>query len=172
MCKRAVLLAVICGALCAAADAANTDAPIPNGDSAKQAPVEEVTVEAHKEKMSQLRLQIKKSVDDFYDAFNKANTVPEYETRCRDEKPPNSNVSRHVCTPRLIDDANQNDTQAFFDGTAAVPASTLIALRMPGYKKRLEELIHDDPNVRQAALHFDALTQQYAATSAEKLKPN
>src|ERR1700722_12210181 len=78
MCKRAVLLAVICGFLCAAADAADTSAPMPKGDSDKHAPIEEVTVEAHKEKLSQLRLEIKKSVDDFYDAFNKANTVPEY----------------------------------------------------------------------------------------------
>jgi len=172
MCKRAILLAVICSSWCAAADAADTGAPVQNGDSAKLAPVEEVTVEAHKEKMSQLRLEIKKSVDDFYDAFNKANTVPEYETHCTDEKPPNSNVVRHVCRPRLIDDANQSDTQAFFNGTAAVPAGTLIALRMRGYKQRLEALIHEDPNVRQAALHADALAQQYAATSTEKVKPN
>jgi hypothetical protein len=88
MCKRAVLLVVICGSLCAAADAANPSAQTQNGGSAKQVPIEEVTVEAHKEKMSKLRLEIKKSVDDFYDAFNKANTVPEYETHCRDEKPP------------------------------------------------------------------------------------
>ena len=172
MCKRAVLLVVICGSWCAAADAADPSAQTPNSDSDKQAPVEEVTVEAHKEKMSKLRVEIKKSVDDFYDAFNKANTVPEYETHCRDEKPPGSYIARHVCTPRLIDDANEQNTQAFFNGTAAVPAGTLIALRMPGYKKHLEALIHDDPNVRQAALHFDALSQQYAATSREKVKPN
>jgi hypothetical protein len=172
MCKRAVLLVVICASLCAAANAANTSVQTPNGDSDKQAPVEEVTVEAHREKLSKLRLEIKKSVDDFYDAFNRANTVPEYETHCTDEKLTNSNIPSHVCTPKLVDDANQNDTQAFFDGHAAVPASTLIALRMPGYKQHLEALIHDDPTVRQAALHFDALTQQYAATSKEKVKAN
>jgi hypothetical protein len=172
MCKRAVLLAVTCGSLCAAANAANTSAQTQNGDSDKPAPVEEVTIEAHREKLGKLRLEIKKSVDDFYDAFNKANTVPEYETHCADEKPPNSNIPSHVCKPKLVDDANQNDTQAFFDGHAAVPASTLIALRMPGYKQHLEALIHEDPNVRQAALHFDALTQQYAAASKEKVKGN
>jgi hypothetical protein len=170
--KRAVLLAVICGLLCAAAEAADTSAPMPKGDSDKQAPIAEVTVEAHKEKLSKLRLEIKKSVDDFYDAFNKANTVPEYETHCTDEKPPNSNIPSHVCRPKLVDAANQQDTQVFFEGTAAVPASTLIALRMPDYKKHLEALIHDDPDVRRAALHVDALTEQYAAASSENLKPN
>jgi hypothetical protein len=71
-----------------------------------------------------------------------------------------------------VDDANDQETQAFFSGDATVPASALIVLRMRGYKQRLEELIHDDPNVRQAALHFDALTQQYAATSTAKAKSN
>jgi hypothetical protein len=172
MCKRAVLLVVICGSRCAAADAADSGAQMHNGGSAKQVPIEEVTVEAHKEKMSQLRREIKKSVDDFYDAFNKANTVPEYETHCRDEKPPNSNIPSHVCRPKLVDDANEQETQAFFGGDATVPASALIVLRMRGYKQRLEALIHEDPNVRQAALHADALAQQYAATSTEKVKPN
>jgi hypothetical protein len=172
MFKRVVLLAVICGSLCAIADAANPGAPLQNGNSDKQAPVEEVTVEAHKEKLNKLRREIKKSVDDFYDAFNKANTVPEYETYCRDEIPTGTRIASHVCRPKLVDDANQSGTQTFFDGHAAVPPSTLVALGMPGYKQHLEALIHDDPNVRQAALHFDELTQQYAATSREKVKPN
>lgn len=175
MCKLAVLLAVICGSWCAAAAAADAGAQMQNRDSTKHAPVEEVTVEARREKLSKLRQEIKKSVDDFYDAFNydafnKANTVPEYETHCTDEKPPNSNVLSHVCRPKLVDDANQNDAQALIDGHAAVPASTLIALGMPAYKQHLEALIHEDPNVRQAAVHFDALTQQYAAASKEKVK--
>jgi hypothetical protein len=170
--KRAVLLAVICGSLCAAAAAADPAAPAQNGDSGKQAPVEEVTVQAHKEKLAKLRQEIKKSVDDFYDAFDKANTVPEYETHCADEKPPNSNISSHVCRPKLVDDANQSNAQTFFDGHAAVPAITLVTLGMSGYRSHLEALIHDDPDVREAALHFDALTQQYAAASKEKVKAN
>jgi hypothetical protein len=168
------LLAVICSCLCAVAAAANPVAPPQDGDSGKQAEVAEVTVQAHKEKMAKLRLQIKKSVDDFYDAFNKANTVPEYETHCADENPTGTRIGSHVCRPRLVDDANDQETQAsvFFDDYATVPASALIFLRMRGYRKQLEELIRDDPNVRQAALHFEALSEQYTATSREKVKPN
>jgi hypothetical protein len=174
MSKRAVLLAVICTFLCVAADAANPGAPLQNSDSDKQAEVAEVTVQAHKEKMARLRLQLKKSVDEFYDAFNKANTVPEYETHCADERPTGSLIASHVCRPTLVDDANDQETQAsvFFDNHATVPASALIFLRMRGYRKQLEELIHNDPNVREAALHFEALSEQYAATSKEKVKPN
>jgi hypothetical protein len=174
MSKRAVLLAVICSSLCAVAHAGNPVAPLPDGDSDSPAEVAEVTVQAHKEKMAKLRLEIKKSVDDFYDAFNKANTVPEYETHCADERPTGSLIASHVCRPRLVDDANDQETQAsvFFDNHATVPAYALIFLRMRGYRKQVEELIHNDPNVRQAALHFEALSEQYSATSKEKVKPN
>ncbi|HEY4342611.1 MAG TPA: hypothetical protein VGM97_21940 [Steroidobacteraceae bacterium] len=171
--KRALMLAVICSSWCVAAYAADSSAPapLPNGNADSQSVAAEVTVEAHKEKMNRLRLEIKKSVDDFYDAFNKANTEPSYETHCADERPAGSYIARHVCTPRLMHDATEQETQGLFYGYATVPAVSLITLRMRGYKKRLRQLIHDDPNVHRAALHFESLTEQYAATSVERVRP-
>jgi hypothetical protein len=173
MSTRTLMLGLICSSLCVAAHAADggAPAPLPNGNADNQDAAAEVTVEAHKEKMNKLRLEIKKSVDDFYDAFNKANTEPSYETRCTDERPAGSYIARHVCTPRLMHDATDQETQGFFYGYATIPAVSLITLRMRGYKKRLRQLIHDDPNVHQAALHFEALTEQYAATSVERVRP-
>ena len=142
----------------------------PNGGTDQQVPAEEVSVEAHKLKLSQLRVEINRAVDNFYDAFNKANTVPDYETRCRDVRRPSSYTLRHVCTPRFFNDANEQETQGFFGGYATVSAANLITLRARGYKKRLEELIHTDPTVHQAALEFDALTQRYEAVSKERVK--
>jgi hypothetical protein len=68
-------------------------------------------------------------------------------------------------------DATEQETQGLFYGYATVPAVSLITLRMRGYKKRLRQLIHDDPNVHRAALHFESLTEQYAATSVERVRP-
>ncbi len=76
----------------------------------------------------------------------------------------------HVCTPKFVNDANDQETQGFFDGYATTPAVNLIYLRGRGYKQRLEELIHSDPKVHQAALEFDALTLRYEAVSREKVK--
>jgi hypothetical protein len=173
---RAVLLTVICGSLFIPAAYAVDATP----DSAK--PTEEVSVEAHKLKLYRLRMEINKAVDNFYDVFNKVNTEPEYETHCSDERRATSYTVHHVCTARFQNDANEQETQAYFssyatygdvnDGYATVPAFSLIYLRGRGYKQRLEELIHNDPQVRQAAAEFDALTQQYAAVSREKVKAN
>jgi hypothetical protein len=161
-----VVLALLCGTSLLPAAYAQSDAVD------KPQVLDEVTVEAHRQKLSQLRQQIKKSVDDFFDAFNKANTVPGYETRCADEKPSGSNIASHVCRPRFVDDANEQETQGFFYGYPSIPAAALITLRMRGYKKRLEELIHTDPHVRRAAVDFETLTEQYAAVSKEKVTAN
>jgi hypothetical protein len=166
-----VLLAIGCGSAFlrgAFADSGVAAAPI----TSTQSPTEEVTVEAHREKLSKLRKEINRSVDNFFAAFNKANTVPGYETHCSDEKRGGSHIDHHVCTPRFVNDAQQEETQGFFDNYATIPAANLIYLRSRGYKKRLEELIHNDPQVHQAAVEFDALTQQYAAVGREKVKAN
>jgi hypothetical protein len=152
------------------AGAVNAGNQAQNGDSNQQEPTEEVSVEAHKLKLNRLRIEINKAVDRFYAAFNKVNTEPEYETRCGDERRENSYIVHHVCTPRFVNDAHEQETKGFFYGYATIPAADLIYLRGRTYKKRLEELIHVDPQVRQAAAEFDALTQQFAAVSREKVK--
>jgi hypothetical protein len=178
---RAVVLTVICGLLFipAAAYAINATPEPANGSTAdqnssadSQESTEEVSVEAHKLKLSRLRIEINKAVDNFFDVFNKANTEPEYETHCSDERRDNSYTKRHVCTARFQTDAYEQETQGFFDHYATTPAVSLIYLRGRSYKKRLEDLIHNDPQVRQAAAEFDALTQRYEAVSREKVKAN
>lgn len=172
----ASLLALCCAVSCfpaanaAAADAAPTDTQAQNGGTDQQERTEEVSVEAHKLKLSRLRQEINKAVDGFYDAFNNANTEPAYETHCSNERGSTSYIVHHVCTPRFVIDANEQQTQGLFYGYATTPAVNLIFLRGRGYKKRLEELIRTDPKVHQAALDFDALTQRYEAVSREKVK--
>lgn len=154
----------------AAADAVQAATQTQTGGTDQQEPTEEVSVEAHKLKLSRLRVEINKAVDNFYDAFNKVNTVPGYETHCSNERRSTSYTVHHVCTPKFVNDANDQETQGFFDGYATTPAVNLIYLRGRGYKQRLEELIHSDPKVHQAALEFDALTLRYEAVSREKVK--
>ena len=177
---RAVLLSVVCGSLLIPAayalDASSDQARITAADQSSAPdglePAQEISVEAHKLKLMRLRIEINKAVDNFYDVFNKANTEPEYETHCSDERRSQSYTVHHVCTARFQTDANEQETQGFFYHYATTPAVSLIYLRGRSYKKRLEELIHTDPQVRQAAAEFDALTQQYAAVSQEKVKAN
>jgi hypothetical protein len=177
----AVFLALIGAVSCfpaaygapAAADAANTSKTAKTAltaDTSQQEPTEEVSVEAHKLKLNRLRIEINKAVDNFYDAFNKVNTVPGYETHCSDERRSASYTVHHVCTPRFVNDANEQETQGFFDNYATTPAANLIYLRRRSYEKQLEYLIHTNPQVQQAAAEFDALTQQFAVVSREKVK--
>jgi hypothetical protein len=152
-----------------AADPADPSTAAPVSDSAPQQ-IEEVSVEAHRLKMFRLRIQINKAVDNFYDLFNKYNGEPEYETHCSDERRSTGYTVQHVCRARFVNDANEQAVQGLFYHYATIPAFALIYVRSRGYKQRLEELIHINPEVRQAAAEFDALTLQYQTTSREKVK--
>lgn len=146
-----------------------TQAPS-NGLSQQDAP-EAVTVEAHREKLYRLRKQIDKSVDAFYEAFNRVNTVPGYQTHCSDETPPNgSRFMAHICTPQFVHDATEAGVRSYFFGEAAIPPATLVALRMSGYRRQLEALMRSDPTMRAAARNFDELTQEYELVRTERVK--
>lgn len=155
---------------------AAAEAPTGSAAVADQAPIEGVTIEAHRLKMGKLRIAIKKSVDDFYEAFNKANTVPGYETQCADQRPSDpysgSYIEYHVCTPQFVHNATADETQGFFYGYATTPAFTVVTVRMRGYKEQLEKLLHTDPGMRTAAAHFESLLEQYRSVSNEKVRPN
>jgi len=175
--KRAALLAsasllIAAFPISGAAVATDTDTGVQNGGTLQQQeqPVDEVTIEAHREKLSRLRAEIKKAADAYYEAFNNVNTVPGYETHCNDELRPGTRIARHVCTPQFVESATEGDVQSFFFGNASIPANVLIALRYRGYIKYLRELTEKDPKLHQAALDFDALTQQYQRVSREKVK--
>lgn len=172
----ATLLGLFCGLSClqlaSAAPPASPGTAMTTASTSEddlQPSLAGVTVEAHRLKLSKLRELINKSVDNFYDTFNKANTVPGYYTTCSDERRYNSYVKFHTCDPKFVHDATQDSIQGYFYGYAAAPAGNLIALRMPAYRKTIRALIHSDPNVRQAAFEFDALNQQYAAVNREKV---
>lgn len=177
--KRLATLALVCTPLLACAypafAAVNATDPVAqaqsSGADAAQDAQPEVTIEAHKAKLYRIRKEMEKSVDAFYQAFNRVNTVPGYETHCADETPPNgSRFTAHICTPQFVHDATDANVRSFFFGDAGIPPATLVALRMRGYKKNLEALMHSDPAMREEARNFDELTQEYEMVRTERVK--
>jgi hypothetical protein len=156
----------------AAVDATDslTQAQSSGADAGQDAPPE-VTIEAHKAKLYRIRKEMEKSVDAFYEAFDRVNTVPGYETHCADETPPNgSRFTAHICTPQFVHDATDANVRSFFFGNAAIPPATLVALRMRGYKQRVEALMRSDVTMREAARNFDELHQEYEIVRTERVK--
>lgn len=170
------LLALVCTPLLACAYPAfaavnATDPLTQSSGSSEQDTPEAVTIEAHKAKLYRIRKEMEKSVDAFYEAFNRVNTVPGYETHCANETPPDgTRFAAHVCTPQFVHDATEAEVRSFFFASAAIPPAAVVALRLRGYKKQLEALLHSDPAMREAARNFDELNQEYEIVRTERVR--
>ena len=112
--QRAVGSTLVFGALLAAAytvsaseDVAATRAEAPQAGANYLAGLDQIVIDAHREKLSQLRKEIEQSEVAFYEAFNKINTEPEYETHCLVETSTATPFQAQVCEPRFVQDAIQ-----------------------------------------------------------------
>jgi hypothetical protein len=133
-------------------------------------PLEEIIVGARKEKLSELHQKIEKSEDAFYEAYNKADTEPEYKIHCGDEIPTGTRMPAHVCKPQFVDTATADEAQGFLYGYAAMPAWMVIASRMPAYEKHMREVVEKDPKLIAAVRDYYLLTKHYEAVRKEKFK--
>jgi hypothetical protein len=179
--KRAVALALSCGLFLAAAyavsraeDVVNTGVEAQNDETIQLDPLDVVIVNGHKVKLHELREEIAKAEDAFYQAFNQVNTEPQYETHCLYEVTTDGKSREHVCKPQFVHDAGEAEVQAFIgektvgafggiEGYRARPATMVINEKMPGYRKHMRELVERDTNLRKALGHYYSLTQQYDA---------
>ena len=133
-------------------------------------PIEEVIVRAHLEKLSKLQQEIEKSEDAFYKAYNKVNAEPEYQIHCGTETRTEMRKRLHVCKPQFIDTANEDETQGFFLGYAAIPAAMVIAAKMPAYRKHLREVVEKNPKLIAVLRDYYLLNRHYEAVRKEKFK--
>lgn len=169
-------LAAPCG-LVAAADLANPAVEPQESDTVPSDPLDAIIVNAQREKLSVLRKEIEQSEDAVYDAFNAANTIPEYRTHCSIEK--NSiggdyeHVGRwhqHICKPEFVETATSIEAQAIVNGWPYKPASMVINAKMLDYRQHVRDVAHKDPKLRKALGHYNAVTDRYDALWKAKFK--
>lgn len=154
----------------AAAGVTTTSAEDQKGGQSKQAPLDEVIVNARKEKLSQLRKQIEKSQVAMYDTYNEINTVPEYRVYCSTEMDTATRLQTHICKPRLVNDATETEVSAILRGEPFRPSVSVINEKMPDFEKHLRDLAHKNPKLRKAVLDYGALVKHYEVVRKEKFK--
>jgi hypothetical protein len=172
--KRAALVALLCGQLLTAAYAAS-----PAKDaSATGDPPDEVIVEAQKERLTRLQVELEKAQDNFFARFNKVNTNPEYETHCEHKPLYGSHILKHACTPRFVDAANEKLASWYvpsLQGSQYQPLkgddpSTVIRTKMPDYRRKVLELGLKDPQLAKMGRDFEALKKHYETVRKAKFK--
>lgn len=95
-----------------------------------------------------------KAEDAVYEAFNEANTEPEYATHCHVELTTEGRSHVHICKPELVDTANEDQARAIINGYPCRPAEMVISLKLPAYGKQIRDLAQKNPQLRKALGHY------------------
>jgi hypothetical protein len=121
--------------------------------------------------LSQLKSEIYKAEEAFYEAFNEVNTEGQYHTVCGIETATEMQQKVHVCKPEFISDAYQEELWRGLQGGLVVGlAAFRINARMPLYKEHVRDLVQKNPKLRKALGYYYGLTEHYEAVRREKLK--
>ncbi len=129
------LLALLCCQLvpCVFLTSTAADAPITKtvaqtGDNGKEQPLDAVTVSA--ERLMQVKMELQKAQDAFFAEYNRANTVPEFQTRCEMETDYSTRLEYHECTPKFVVAANESYAQMLLLGEDVAPPIFAIDAKM------------------------------------------
>jgi len=152
-----------------AADAAAKTAEAANR-LADGPPLDDIVVNGKRDTLARLRTQMEKAEDNIYAGYDEINTEPEYETRCREETDSQTRMRKRVCQPKFVDTEEANYAQERVRGRENIDPATLIAAKMPAYRKHFMAVVLKDPNLSKAASDYFGLYQRYEALKKEQMK--
>jgi hypothetical protein len=167
----ALLLALLGGFLPAGSHAATV------ADAPKDA-LDEVIINARREKLSVLQKEIEKTEDRFIEAYNRINTKPEYQISCSRVVRTGTWISVRECKPKFVDSATEDEAREYQTAIvmpgAAMPvagqAELIIAGMVPAYQKHLLEVINKNANLRGLIHEQIALEKHYQEVRRMKFK--
>jgi hypothetical protein len=140
--------------------------------------LDEIIVDAKREKLSKLHAEMVKTESELYASFNTLNTDPEYETTCHEETDVHTRMQARVCTPKFVDSALEVYGQALARGVAfgrlseqfpLDPAITIDS-KMPAYRKHFLDAVQADPKMKKLSSEYYALYKHYQALRKAKFK--
>jgi hypothetical protein len=100
--RSAIGIAVLCAALASMESLATAT----SADGAAST-LGTVVVEGRRATLTELKLEIDRLDDAFYERFNELNTVPEYETHCFLHAPLGTRIQKRYCHPVFVDAARR-----------------------------------------------------------------
>jgi hypothetical protein len=140
--------------------------------------LDEIEVDAKREKLLKLQEEMVKTENEVYASFNRVNVDPEYETTCHQETDGHTRMQTRVCTPKFVDTALEAYGQARARGVISGnfseyfpldPAIT-IDLKMPAYRKHFLATVQADPKLKKLSSDYYALYRHYLALRKAKFK--
>lgn len=85
-------------------------------DKTTRTPLDEVVIQAQREKLSKLRMQIEEQQQRFFAAYNEVNGEREFRVTCSEKAGSNTKIQHLECQPQFVLDAQEEEAKGFLDG--------------------------------------------------------
>ena len=168
----AALLPSIAGAQAIAPD---EGAPVESSEVGPEAAVEEVVVIGPRTPAS-LRAELVRAEDRVHELFNALNDDDEFDIHCFTETRTGTRISQRVCKANFVDTATANESQAYLaflrgeSGQAQAPAASVLQYKNEILRRKLNSLVRENAELREAVMHFAELRLNYEDARRELLE--
>jgi hypothetical protein len=145
---------------------------------APKAEADEVLVLGERVKLDEMRKEIVRLEDSFYERYNEMNTVDDFDIHCVKEARTGTRLIRRSCLPVYQERAMTEEGQGalkmmqrfrekgptVIDGMPPVPAASTIVRRQLEYKNNVKEVARKDAQLKRLLEERGKLIERYEAT--------
>ena len=146
------------------------DEALERGDAANEV-IDEIVVFGEKS-MPQLRREVYRAEENFFEMFNALNDDDEFDVRCFYETPTGTKIRQHVCRAEFVSDAYGAELMLLKSLGPKYPIqdpALVVARKSKEFEKRLLELVFANPELQTALSRYRTARDNY---KSEKLRRN
>jgi hypothetical protein len=168
--QRTALLAVVAAVCCQPAAFAQEpmgppkpDARLPSTTAASPGaePLPEVEIRGTRARLREMRDEIVRLEDKFYQRYNELNADDQYDVHCNMEQPTGTLLKYRVCKPEFVETATSEEAKGFLGGYSVAPANMVIMAKYPDFEKAALSVINKDRDLRRLIRERDAVEARY-----------
>lgn len=123
--------------------------------------MDEVEIRGTRGRLREMREEIVRLEDQFYQRYNELNAVDEYDVHCNMEQPTGTLLKYRVCRPVFVENATAEEARAFLGGYTVVPANMVIGSKYPEFERQALSVINRDRDLRRLIRERDAVEARY-----------
>lgn len=135
-----------------------------------------VTVQAQRQKLMDLSVQMAKLEDRIYSDYNKLNPHHQYDIFCTLDVPTDSHLRNRQCLPAYVEEARADEALDFVQqaggmgGRPARPASMVVLQNRDDFIKNYRRVINSHPELLELDRKYGELQKAYQAALHGRLK--
>lgn len=139
--------------------------------------LDEVVVQGDRHRLVEMRKEIVKLEDKFYERFNELSTDNQFDFYCTDKARTGTGIRKKICRPRFVADAEGEEGRASLasilgETTAFTnPARIIVDIKNKELQRLLVEMVQKDPELRNTLVQYGDLKVEYTTLLTGKAQP-